>query len=215
MIVLSLGGSLINPGTIDISYLKKFKKFILDSKEKFVIVCGGGALARQYMSAAKALCPRVTDIDWYGIQATWMNANLIWRLFHLRPREVFKEPVKARFQKVLCASGWKPGFSSDGDAVLWAIKNNVDTVYNLTNVDYVYDKDPRKYKSAKPLKHVFWKDYIKSIGKYKPGMHAPFDPVASNIAKNHKIKVVIINGKKLNNLHRALSGKSFVGTVIE
>ena len=95
------------------------------------------------------------------------------------------------------------------------IKNNAKTVYNLTNTDYVYDKDPKKSKSAKPLKHLKWGDYLKLIGKWKSGLHSPFDPIASAKAKKHRLKVVILNGKKLNNLHRAISGKSFVGTVIE
>lgn len=214
MKVLSLGGSLINPGEIDVSFLKKFRKLILQSKDKFIIVCGGGALAREYMSASKEVCPYVPDVDWFGIEATWMNANLVWRLFHMMPREVFKEPVKCSFQKVLIASGWKPGFTSDGDAVLWAVRNNVDTVFNLTNTDYVYDKDPNKYKSAKPIKQISWKDYLKHVGKYKPGMHVPFDPVASKLAMRHDIKVIIINGRKLNNLARAFAGKPFIGTVI-
>ncbi|MBW3018925.1 UMP kinase [Candidatus Woesearchaeota archaeon] len=214
MIILSLGGSLINPGKIDTAYLKEFRKFVLASKEKFIIVCGGGALAREYMSAARTLCPSITDVDWYGIEATWLNANLVWRLFHLPPREVFRVPVKSGFQKVLIASGWKPGFSTDYCAVMWAIKNNAKVIYNLTNTDYVYDKDPKKFKSA-PLKTLAWNDYLKLIGTWKSGLHSPFDPVASAKAKKHGIKVIILNGKKLNNLHRALTGKSFVGTVIE
>lgn len=211
MIVLSLGGSLINPGTIDVSYLKRFREFILGGDDKFIVVCGGGALARQYMSASRAVRPSMAP-DWFGIEATCMNAGLVRALFSPRG-SVFREPRKVRFSKVLCACGWKPGFTSDGDAVLWAVKNGVDTVFNLTDVDYVYDKDP-KYRSARPLKELSWRAYLALFGDYSPGMHAPFDPVASRIARKNKVRVVILDGRKLNNLRRAIDGEDFVGTVI-
>jgi len=206
MIVLSLGGSIINPGEIDISFLKKFKKFI--SSEKFIVVCGGGAVARQYLSAAGSLSRN--NADKVGIAATMLNAGLVGHAFGVQAQS---EPKRSR-SGIIVAGGWKPGNSTDYCAVMWAVKNKVKTVYNLTNIDYVHDKDP-KFKSAKPLKRLSWDEYLKLVGKWESGLHSPFDPVASRAAKKHNIKVVILNGKKLNNLHRALSNKSFVGTVIE
>lgn len=208
MIVLSLGGSLINPGSVDVSYLNSFKKMILSSKEKCVIVCGGGVVARQYIRAASVLSK--TDADRVGIAATMLNASLLGHAFGSKVQSI---PRKTG-GRLTVAGGWNPGNSTDYCAVMWAVKNDVKTVYNLTNIDYVYDKDPQKFRSAKPLKDLAWDDYLELVGKWKSGLHSPFDPVASRAAKRHGIKVVILDGKKLNNLHRALSGRSFVGTVI-
>jgi len=57
VIVLSLGGSLIIPDKINISYLKQLKKIIMQNtkKYKFIIVCGGGGIARKYISALKKI----------------------------------------------------------------------------------------------------------------------------------------------------------------
>jgi len=85
----------------------------------------------------------------------------------------------------------------------------------LTNIDQVYDKDPRKYKTVKPLKDLTWNEYRKICGnKWVPGMNLPFDPIAAKYAQKNKIKVVILNGKKIKNLKNYLDGKSFKGTII-
>ena len=56
LVVISLGGSLIVPEKVDVKFLKEFKKIILKNtkKHKFVIVCGGGSIARKYIQALHA-----------------------------------------------------------------------------------------------------------------------------------------------------------------
>jgi len=212
LVVVSLGGSIVNPGEIDVAFLKKFRRFVMDSPHRFVVVVGGGRPARQYMSAARVFTDR--DVDWFGIEATWLNANLLWAVFQQSPKRVFAVPEKVRFRKVLCACGWKPGVSTDYDAVLWAELYNAKTVYNLTDIEYVYDRNPDKT-GAKPLPKLSWSQYHDLVGPWKPGMHVPFDPKAAKRAEQKKICVVTMNGRKLVNVRRAMEGKSFVGTVIE
>ena len=85
----------------------------------------------------------------------------------------------------------------------------------MSNVDYVYDKDPRKYKDSKKIEKINWQNFSKLItNKWKAGMNVPFDPVAAKEAKNLKIRVKII-GKDLKNLENLLNGKKFRGTIIE
>ena len=53
-VVISLGGSLIVPDDIDHAFLKSFRDTIDSCDDyRFFIVCGGGAVAREYQSAAK------------------------------------------------------------------------------------------------------------------------------------------------------------------
>jgi len=119
------------------------------------------------------------------------------------------------FEKVLVAAGWLPGCSTDYDAVLWAKKFGVDKVFNLSNTDYVYDKDPRKFKDAKPLKSISWKDYKKMIAsEWSAGLSTPFDPVASRAAEKWKMFAIGINGERLSELTKAMEDKPFIGTVI-
>ena len=92
----------------------------------------------------------------------------------------------------------------------------VSQVINLTNVDQVYDRDPKKFADAKPIDTISWKDYRHMIGSdWTPGMNAPFDPIASKLAHEVGITVKILNGKNLDNLAKALDGEAFVGTTIK
>jgi len=220
--VISFGGSLIVPAEIDIKILKKFKNIIekeIKKAKKFIIITGGGKTARNYQNAAKALTKVSNeDLDWLGIHATRINAHLLLTIFrkyaYFRIIKNPKEKINFK-EKILIAAGWKPGFSTDYDAVLLAKTYNSDTIINLTNVDYVYDKDPNKFKDAKPFKEISWKDYLKLIEqKWIPGMSAPFDPIASKLAQKFKFKVIILNGKKLKNLENYLANKTFKGTII-
>jgi uridylate kinase len=220
--VISLGGSLVVPNEINIKFLSLFKNIIekkIKENKKFIIIVGGGKTARNYQNAAKALTKVSNeDLDWLGIHATRINAHLLLTIFrkyaHFRIIKNPKEKISFK-EKILIAAGWKPGFSTDYDAVLLAKTYGSDTIINLTNVDYVYDKDPNKFKDAKPFKEISWKDYLKLIEqKWIPGMSAPFDPIASKLAQKFKFKVIILNGRKLKNLENYLANKTFKGTII-
>lgn len=218
--VLSLGGSLIVPQKIDVAFLRRFRDFILGQKDKkFIIVCGGGYINKMYNQAARQLS-RVSDqeLDWIGIKATELNAQLIRTLFSKIAYQNFIKPIqKIKTQKrVIVCGGWKPGWSSDYDAVLLAKNFNAKKVINLTNINYVYDKDPKKYRGARPLEKISWGEYRKIVGsKWIPRLHTPFDPIAAKLAQRLKLKAVILNGRNLENLGRCLNGKKFKGTIIQ
>lgn len=221
-VIISLGGSLIIPSDIDVSFLREFKELIVRfiRKKKFIIICGGGKTARIYQRAAAELAKLTADdLDWLGIHATRINAHLLRTIFrkYAYPRVIRNPEDKIKLNKpVLIAAGYKPGCSTDYDATLLAKNFGVKILLNLTNTDYVYDKDPGKYKDAKPLKQMSWKEYRKIAGnKWDPGLNLPFDPVAAREAENLKLKVIIMNGKNIKNLNNFLSGKNFKGTVIQ
>ncbi len=221
-VVISLGGSLIVPSTIDINFLKKFKQLILKfiKTKKFIIISGGGKTCRVYQKAASRISKLTDeDVDWLGIHATRLNAHLLRTIFreYAYPKVVRDPREIIKFNKqLLIAAGYKPGSSTDYDAVLLAKKFGVKTILNLTDTDYVYDKDPGKYRNAKPLKKMNWKEYRKIAGnKWDPGLNLPFDPVAAKEAEKMNLKVVITNGKNIKNLDNFLSGKKFKGTIIQ
>lgn len=225
--VLSLGGSLIVPnGGIDTQYLTNLNTFIRNQisskKRRFFIVAGGGASARHYRDAGEGIIKhKVTDedLDWLGIHATRLNAHLIRTIFRdIAHPHVIKhyEIIRKVDEPVVVAAGWKPGWSTDYCAVTLCQDYGLSTVLNLTNVDKVYNKDPRKFPDAKPLDTITWKKYREMIGdKWAPGLNAPFDPVASRLASELGITVKILNGKDLDNVGRALDGKEFNGTTIQ
>ena len=220
-IVMSLGGSVIVPDKIDISFLKDFKKTIetyVGKGYKFAIYCGGGKIARDYQKAASGILKLDNQVlDWIGINATIMNAEFVKALFgDYADNEVVRDPTKkiAFNKKIIIAAGWKPGWSTDYDAVLLAKNLGADIVVNMSNVDYIYDKDPKKHKDAKKIKRISWKDYRKISGdKWEAGLSLPFDPVAAKEAEKSKLKAAII-GKDLENFEKVLDGKEYRGTLI-
>lgn len=220
--VISLGGSLIAPGNIDTVFLKKFRKIILDhakNGKKFIIICGGGKTARKYQESAKDVCGITgDDADWIGIHATRLNAHLLRTIFrgHAHPN-IMKDPRKKlkTDRNIIIASGWKPGFSTDYDAVMLAKNFSAKTVINMSNIDHVYTKDPKKFRDARPIKSLGWPEFMRLIPiKWSPGLNAPFDPVASRKAWEFGLSVVII-GRNIKNLEKCISGGKFSGTVIK
>jgi len=225
ILVFSLGGSLVVPESgIDVSFLKKIRKgflSLLNLKEvkQIIIMVGGGKTSRDYMNAAKKIDNLERgEIDQLGIMSTKLNAELV-KLF-LKPKvyhKVLKNPKNLpKEEEIIIASGWKPGNSSDLNTILWALKAGVDTVYNLTDVDFVYDKDPDKFPDAKPLERVSWQEFKKIIGgKWEPGLSTPFGPVACQKAQKHNMRVVVLKGEDYKNLKKCIQGKDFKGTLIE
>lgn len=225
-IVMSIGGSLIVPnGGIDTSFLKKLNSFIreqLASKNcQFFLVTGGGMTTRHYQKAAKDVIGHELtddDLDWIGIHATRLNGHLVRTIFRdiahpitIKDYEVIQKVT----EKVIIASGWKPGWSTDFDAVMLCEDYGPRTVINLSNTAQVYDKDPNKFKDAKPIDKISWKNFRKLVGnKWSPGMNAPFDPIASKKAEELGVKVVVMNGD-FENLKNYFNGKKFVGTIIK
>lgn len=223
-IIISLGGSIIipRPEKINIAFLKQFRDLILKFTKKnhrFVIITGGGKISRVYTNAAKQIVNVINeDMDWLGVHATRMNGHLLRVIFRKIAYPVVLDnpykPVKNHWKVLICA-GWKPGFSSDYDAVLMAERFGAKEIINATNFSYVHTKDFRKYKDAKPIKEISWENYQKLIGaKWIPGMSAPFDPIASKLARKLKIRTLIIKGTDIKNFENLLSGKNFKGTAI-
>lgn len=221
--VLSVGGSLIaTPQGPDVGFLKKLRSFILNRVkrgDKFYLVAGGGSVCRQYNRAAAAVTKvKAPDLDWLGISATRLNAQLLKTIFGpAAHEEIIGNPTQKikTTKKIVIASGYQPGWSTDFDAVLIAKNNGAKTVINLSNIDYAYDKDPRKFSDAKKLTIVSWLKFKKIVGgKWRPGSNTPFDPIASKEAAKAKMTVIILNGRNIKNLGACLDGQKFKGTVI-
>ncbi len=223
--VISLGGSIVAPETADAAFLKEFTALVggfikEDEKRRFIFVVGGGGPARAWQKAYREACPTSKDdqADWIGIMATRLNAQLLKAVMgDWCTQEVVIDPTQVGpfVGKVLVAAGWKPGFSSDYDAVLLAERFQADKVINLSNIAKVYTADPKIDPSATPIDSISWVDFRKLVGdEWTPGKNVPFDPIASRHAAKIGLKVVCAAGKDLPNLRALLSGKPFVGTSI-
>ncbi len=222
VIVISLGGSIIYPDIIDISYVKKFRTFVLShlkNGKQFVVVCGGGKLARIFQDAAGEITS-VTheDKDWIGIHSTRLNAQLLRTVFKKEAAPVVfdhRRKIKKITHPVTIASGWHPGWSTDFVAAAIAKDFRIAEYIEAGKPAYVYDKDPFAFKGAKRFEDISWKEYRGLIpAKWIPGSHAPVDPVAAKLSDNAGIKSIVVDGRDIENFNNLICGRNFRGTII-
>jgi uridylate kinase len=156
--------------------------------------------------------------DWIGVAATRLNAELVKSLFVkdcLLPVVIDPTSVDVFAGRVMVAAGWKPGFSSDNDAVLLAERFAAPLVINLSNIEKVYTADPKIDPAARPVDAISWDDFLAITGtEWVPGKNVPFDPVASRRAQAAGIRVICAKGADLDNLRAILTGRPFTGTTI-
>lgn len=222
-VIVSLGGSLVVPDNIDIAFIRNFRELIsseVEAGKRFVITVGGGKVCRRYQAAASELgVANQETLDWIGIRALSLNAELIRAIFgESAHQKVIVEPSELRTaSKPIVIFGAKaPGHSTDFDAVEAAREAGAHEVVNLSNIDYVYDKDPKQFSDAKKIEKTSWKMFRAILPReWTPGVNAPFDPIAAKRAEELGLEVAIMNGSNLENLKNYLDGKAFIGTVIK
>ncbi len=222
--VISLGGSIVAPDGIDTEFLKRFRavvqEYVSTTHRRLILVIGGGAPARAYQTAFREVAEddNSDEADWIGVAATKLNAALLRAVFRdMCPNPVVSDPTgDIDFHgDLLIASGWKPGFSTDFDAVLLAERFGAEGVINLSNIERVYTADPRTDPSATPIDAISWSEFTNLVGDvWSPGSNLPFDPVATRKAYELGLKVVVARGTDIENLRRILHDESFIGTRI-
>ncbi len=223
-IVMSVGGSLIVPDQIDTDFLSKLKTFIeteTANGRRFIIIAGGGKTSRRYVDAATSLTDlELEDKDWLGIHATRLNGHLLRTVFRdlahpimvTNPDDVLDIPSSA---KLIIGAGYRPGSSSDLQAVRIAERVKATKMINLSNIDYVYTADPKVDPSAEKIEEITWNDFRKLIPEeWTANLSAPFDPIAARAAQSHDIEVAIINGNHETALQNYINETEFVGTRI-
>ena len=222
-IVISLGGSLIVPDQIDVGYLNKFHNLIMGEIRrgaKFLLICGGGRTARNYQKAARQVVGVTRDdLDWLGVHSTRLNAHLLRTVFRKSAHpEIITHPADHLriTEPIVVAAGWRPGWSTDYVAVRLADNYESKKIINLSNIDYVYDSDPKVNDKAKKYESMNWQEFRKLVGSiWDPGANVPFDPVAAKWAEKIEAEVSVLNGINLANVRKCIRGEKFKGTTIK
>lgn len=224
IIVISLGGSLIVPEIVNPKFLEKFKKTLrnLYKTHKFVVVCGGGTIARKYIAILKEDHQSNKSLSIAGIRATRENARFMMQFFGRDANDYLPKnmkEVKSHLKKnstVFCgALRYSRKATSDATAVKLA--HFLKTYFiNITDVDGLYTKNPIKFKDAKLISKISWREFEKMAlkSKYAPGQHFVLDQNAATLIRKYKIQTYIM-GKDLFNLEKILKGRSFEGTLIK
>lgn len=224
-IVISLGGSVIIPEKeMNIDFLESFKKILRKfyKKYKFVIVCGGGSIARKYISVLKEEGKSTREQSSAGIRATRMNALFLMQLFGKEANDTLPknmEEVRNNLHKnsaVICgALRFSPRSTSDSTSAQLAHFLKAPLI-NITNVKGLYSSDPHKNKDVKFIPKISWEKFETMALKIKfaAGQHFVLDQRAAILIRKHKIPAFIVDNN-ISNLRRILMGKGFRGTLIK
>lgn len=190
VMVVSLGGSFMFAYPDKVLELKRIlNKF----KEKFIIVCGGGRLAREYIAFGKKLGLKQVTLHEAGIKSTQLNAWIIAKKFGGTFSDGDPREIKPS-AKIMVMGGYKPGWTTDTCSAYAAISSKSKIIFNLSKENKIYNKDPSKSRDARPIdKMNFNRLYELTIGKRVPGMNFIFDPLAGKLCKRNGIDVVVTN----------------------
>ncbi|TFG06758.1 MAG: UMP kinase [Promethearchaeota archaeon] len=229
-LVLKIGGSLLftNDKEIDYKKIVELSDIIKNDShfETLVIICGGGQLARQYINAARALNGNEALCDIFGIEISRINSKLLITAFKNLaypqvPKSMDELSIAQLSGKIIVMGGLQPGQSTTSVALEVAEYINADQVIILTNVDGIYDKDPKKYKDAKLFDKISYEELqdiiLKSSGDNQAaaGEYRIFDTVSLQLLKRSKLNLLVMSGANLNNFKKFWDGKSkYIGTAI-
>lgn len=222
-IVLRIGGSVvaspINPALISeyVDLLKDLKR----QEHEVAVVVGGGALAREFIRVAKNLGLDENAQDEVAISVSRIFAQLfLKKLGELGCGAVpltIEDAVKCLHEgKIVVMGGLKPGMTTDAVAALIVEQVNAELFIKATDQEGIYNKDPRKYADAVKLEHLSFEDLPRVFAEdeHKAGIHQILDPKAIKILEKGRVKVVVVNGFKPENVLLAVKGEK-VGTLIK
>jgi uridylate kinase len=220
-IVISMGGSVLMADDITIQYYKKLSILLnkLVKKYKIFIITGGGNTSRKYIKFARKLGLSEEFLDEMGISFTRINAKLLTNIL-INSNKIIPKTINKAIKmndNIVVMGGTKTGHSTDYVGAELSSKIKANKFIIATNVDGVFDKDPNKYPNAKQIKEI---NIIDLINKYgisweKAGSNIVIDGPALKLIHENKIKTYVINGKKLDELEKAILDINFKGTKIK
>jgi len=221
--VLSVGGSVFFNDKLRAPEIAKFCEVINELKREgfsFVLVVGGGKVARVYQAGVKALGGNNFDFDEVAIAITRANAMLFTHTIENVWKDVLKDPKEAEnvllLGKTPVYGGTFPGQTTDSVAAIIAELLGADFV-NLSNVDGIFSADPSREPNAKlykELTHTKMVSLLKAQAS-KPGAHTFIDPHAANLLWRSRIRGHFINGGDLENLKSVVRGQEYRGTIVK
>jgi uridylate kinase len=222
-IVIRIGGSVV-ASPINTELMSKYADMIKAVKaqgHEVAVVLGGGALAREFIGVAKNLGLDMAAQDEVAISCSRLFAQLF--LKKLGESGCSKVAVTLddaamclKDGKIAVMGGLKPGITTDAVATLVAERVGAQLLVKGTNQEGVYDKDPKKHPNAKKLDRLTLEqlEAILEQNVHQAGIHQIIDPVAMQVLKRYRLKLVVFNGYKAENMVAAIEGKK-IGTVIE
>jgi uridylate kinase len=221
-LVIRVGGSVV-ASPFNPKLMNDYVELLLDLKRQghaVAAIIGGGSLSRELIKTARTLGLSEPAQDEVAISVSRVTAQL----FVLRlgthgtltvPTTIEDAAKSFKKGKIVVMGGLKPGMTTDSVAAMLAEHVNADLLVKVSNVDGIYTKDPKKHKDAEKLERLSFNDLrgLFEKEKHEAGIHQVIDPEAVRILQKNKIKTVVVDGFKPENVLLAVKGEK-VGTLI-
>ena len=221
-LVIRVGGSVV-ASPFDPKLMNTYVDLLLSLKRQGHVVgavIGGGSLSRELINTAKAMGLNEKAQDEVAILVSRVAAQLF--VLKLGKNGTLTVPTTiedaAKFfekGKIVVMGGLKPGMTTDSVAAMLSERINADLLVKASNVDGVYTKDPKKYKDTEKLERLSFNDLrgLFEKEKHEAGINQVIDPEAVHILQKNKIKTIVVDGFKPENVLLAVKGEN-VGTLI-
>jgi len=219
VVAISLGGSLVNADGPRTDYLKGLVGALRESGIPLLVVVGGGKLARRRIEELGSA--NKYEQDEAAIGATYENAAIVKRLFpgSVLVRRSLEKCAEALVKgKTPVTGGIVPGLTTDSVAALAAEKLRAKRLVNLSNVDGIYDSDPRQNPGAKKYATLAHERLVAMAAEHdrrNPRENFIVDILAAKILARSNIEAHFVNGSDLVAVKAAVLGKPHSGTVVK
>ena len=228
-ILLKISGEAIsNNGDFGFDYGKLHEiatevKRVADEKIQVVVVIGAGNIWRFRdttesgieRTASDAMGMLATIMNAVALQSALENKGAMTRVCSAINVPQLAEPyLRRRAERhlekgriVICAGGTgNPFFTTDSAAALRALELECDIILKASNVDGIYDKDPKKHKNAKKYTSLTFKEAIEKNLQV-------MDQAAFSLCRDQNLPIVVFNFQRKNAFFDAAMGKK-VGTIV-
>jgi uridylate kinase len=222
-IVFRIGGSVV-ASPVNTDLIKQYIELLKTVKTKgheVAVVVGGGSLAREFINIARSLGLEMQAQDEIAISVSRLFAQLFIKKFGTdscgKVATTLDEAAECISQgKILVMGGLKPGITTDTVGALVAERISADLLVKGSDQDGVFTKDPRKHFDATKLDQLSYDDLqaVFSETEHKAGIHQIIDPEAIKVLKRKRVKLIVVNGYKPQNVLAAVNGEK-IGTVIQ
>lgn len=222
-VVISLGGSILIPGENDGEFLAKLANLLkeLSKTYQLYVVCGGGKIARYYINTARAMGRSEFDLDTLGIMTTRINAKMLQLALQELAEDKIPETVEEAATmgaegRIVIMGGTVPGHTTDGVSAALAEAVGAQRIINATSVDGVYTADPKKDPRAEKIKNMTFAELNEMLkGDHDAGKSGVFDAMGAEIVMRRRLPLLIVSGRDLEEMKRAISGSLEInGTII-
>ncbi|MBS7635399.1 UMP kinase [Candidatus Bathyarchaeota archaeon] len=221
-IIIRIGGSVLaSPPNPEI--MRRYADIIRELRDQgheVAVVVGGGSLARDLIDFARETGLSEHEQDEVAISASRIFAQILAMKiggFHWKdvPTTIDEAVKMLKDRGVIIMGGVKPGMTTDTVAALLASKAEANLIVKATDQDGVYTKDPRKHPDAEKLDEIRFENlsHVLIENRHRAGIHQIIDPEAVRILTEKRIKIMVVNGFKPENVLLAAKGEK-IGTIV-